>query len=270
LPAPDPKSPVPLGTSASFAVVGYQVTNIGTTNMTGDLGSWETPVSGEADSVVGAALPFNPASVGINLVGTYYPQGSALSTALADIQFAYNNAMARSNSATITTDLGGKTLYPGVYRDDPTNPNSIDINGVLTLDAKGDPDGVFVFQSGSSLNLGSSARVVLVNGARFCRVFWAVDGANLGPGSHLEGHILTEGSINADVGATVNGQLLTFGESTVRLNGNTIINAICTPRLPRTGYPPARQSLPWQVPFALSTIGSGVLLIARRRVSAAR
>jgi hypothetical protein len=270
LPTPDPKSPVPLGTSASYAVLGYQVTNIGTTKITGDLGSYQTPESGVADATAGAAVLFDPNSIGINLVGTYYPQGSALSTALADVEFAYNNAMARSNTATITTDPSGTTLYPGVYLDDPRNRNSIDINGVLTLDAKGDPDGVFVFQSGSNLNLGPNARIVLVNGARFCRVFWAVGGANLGAGSHLEGHILTEGSINLDAGATVNGQLLTFGESYVRLNGNTIVNAICTPRLPRTGYAPARQSFPWQVPFALFTVGAAALLIARRRVSAAR
>jgi hypothetical protein len=262
--------PVPLGTSASYAVIGYRVINIGTTNVTGDLGSLMPPQSGVADAIAGAVLPFDPGSIGINLIGTYYPDGSALTTAYADLDLAYHNAMARSNTATITVDPSGTTLYPGVYLDDPSNPKSIDIDGVLTLDAKGDPDGVFVFQSGSDLNLGPNARIVLVNGARFCRVFWAVGGANLGAGSHLEGHVLTEGAITAGLGATVNGQLLTFGEEYVRLNSNTIVNAICTPRLPRTGYAPAPPSLPWQVPFALFAAGCAALLIARRRVSAAR
>jgi len=46
--------------------------------------------------------------------------------------------------------LGGLTLVPGLYKD-PGAPASLGLTGTLTLDAQGNPDAVWIFQSASTL-----------------------------------------------------------------------------------------------------------------------
>ncbi len=67
-----------------------------------------------------------------------------------DLVTAYNDAAGRSSTATISADLAGSTLTPGVY----TSATSLALTGDLTLDGAGDPNAVFVFQAGSALNVG--------------------------------------------------------------------------------------------------------------------
>ena len=99
----------------------------------------------------------------------------------------------------------------------------------------------------------SNSSVSLLNGARFCRVFWKVgSSATLGTNSHFVGHIFALTSIAAQTGATVEGQLLARNGE-VTLDTNTITNGPCatvttstptpTPttesggELPKTGTP---------------------------------
>jgi hypothetical protein len=72
-------------------------------------------------------------------------------------------------TGTISADLAGQTLNPGVY-----TGGGLALSGTLTLDAQGDPNAVFVFQASSTLVTKSSSRVALVNGAAACNVFWVV------------------------------------------------------------------------------------------------
>lgn len=238
--------PVNLGSTAGFAVLGLDVTNLGTSNVTGDLGSISPPS--------GSPITVN----GNTIVGK-----SALTTAFVDLRAAFDDAWGRSYTETFTADLGGRTLLPGVYLDADPRPTTIDINGVLTLDAQGNPEAVWIFQSKSALALGANSQIRLINGARFCRVFWVVNSAQLGAGSHLEGHVFAWGDIDAGQGATVNGQLLAGAnleeEGTVNLNGNTIVNGPCTPRLPKTGYPPEKTTFPWGIAAAIAILAAAVV-----------
>src|SRR5437016_7824517 len=97
------QSPAPpsLGTADSFAVLGgSSVTSTGSTVVTGNLG----------------VSPGNTISGTITVnVGATYRNDSVSRQAQRDATSAYNYLAARTCTATLSTDLGGMTLGPGVY-----------------------------------------------------------------------------------------------------------------------------------------------------------
>ena len=83
------------------------------------------------------------------------------------------------------------------------------MTGELVLDAEGDPNAVFIFRSASGLTTAANSNIRLINGARYCRVFWQVtSSATLGTNSHFVGHLFALTSIEVQTGATIEGQLL--------------------------------------------------------------
>jgi hypothetical protein len=201
---------VPLAASASFAVLaGAGVTNTGASVLTGDLGSFPTP------SITGLAS--------LTLAGLNQGGGAVAQQAKADLVTAYDAAVAKTPGETIAADLGGQTLAPGVYR----SASSIGITGALTLDARGDPNAVFVFQAGSTLTTASASQVLLVNGARSCNVFWQVgSSATLGTGSVFRGSILALTSVTVTTGVTIDGRVLARNGA-VTLDSDTIARSSC-------------------------------------------
>jgi uncharacterized repeat protein (TIGR01451 family) len=206
---------VGLGTAASFAVLaGSGITNTGPTTINGDaggdVGSDPTGTfTGEAD---------------VTLTGTVHLADAVAAQAKADLVTAYNDAAGRGPVTTIPADLGGQLLYPGVY---DTASGAFSITGTLTLDAQGDPDGVFIFKTASTLITASNSDIDLLNGARYCRTFWQVgSSATLGTDSHFVGHIFALTDITANTGASVQGQLLARNGA-VTLDTNTITNGFC-------------------------------------------
>jgi len=182
-----------LGSAQAFAVLGGStVTNAGATTVTGDLGvSPGTSVTG-----------FPP---GI-LVGTLHAGDAVAFQAQADVTVAYN-ACAGAVVTTILTgqDLGGQTLTPGVYSFAASAP----LNGVLTLDAQGNPNAVFIFQIGSTLLPALNASVNVINGAQNGNVFWQVgSSATLAAGVVFRGNILALSSITLSAGTQVYGRAL--------------------------------------------------------------
>ena len=212
------QAPVGLGSTSNFAVLaGETITNTGTTVINGDAGS-------DVGIYPGSAFT-GSASVTMT-AGTAYlsDAGGVASTAQTDLVTAYNDAAGRTPVTIIPTELGETTLTPGIYASDS---GTFEINGTLTLDAQGDPNGVFVFQMSSSLVTGTSSNVGLLNSARYCRIFWQVgSSATLGVSSHFVGHIFAYTSIWVGTYATVQGLLLArTGE--VTLDNNTITNGLC-------------------------------------------
>jgi uncharacterized repeat protein (TIGR01451 family) len=199
-------APVLLGTAASFAVLaGSTITNTGPTVITGDLGlSPGTSVTG-----------FPPGQVN----GTIHAADSSALQAKADLTAAYDDAAARTASATIPTELGGTTQAPGVY---DSAAGTFGITGTLILDAQGDPDAVFIFKAASTLITASASSVSLINGAQASNVFWVVgSSATLGTSSALQGSILALTSITVTAGTTINGRALARNGA-VTLDTNTI------------------------------------------------
>lgn len=99
---------------------------------------------------------------------------------------------------------GDNYFVPGLYQ----SLTSILITGDLTLDAQGNPNAVFIFQSSSTVGTAANARILLVNGARASNVYWQVSSsATLGTDSEWQGNILASASITMNTGASSCGRL---------------------------------------------------------------
>ena len=165
-----------------------------------------------------------PGQAGVTISGAVHLGDAQALAAKNALITAYNDADGRIPELTINPELGGTTLVPGVY---VSSAGYFQITGTLTLNALGDPDGVFVFKTNSTLITASSSNVALLNEARFCRIFWKVgSSATLGTNSHFVGHIFALTSIAAQTGATIQGQLLARNGE-VTLDTNTITNGLC-------------------------------------------
>ena len=191
--SPEPPKGLSLGSAQSFAVLGGStVTSTGPTMITGDLGvSPGTAVTG---------LP--PGT----MTGTLHAGDAVALQAQTDLTAAYNALASAECTVTLTgQDLGGRTLTPGVYCFAASAP----LNGVLTLDAQGNPDAVFVFQIGSTLLAAINSSVRVINGARDPNVFWQVgSSATLASGVAFRGSIIAYSSITLSQGTRVSGRAL--------------------------------------------------------------
>ena len=129
--------PIGLGVATSFGVLaGSTVTNSGPTVVTGDLG-----VS-PGNAIVGFDQPGGPGSV---IDGSIHAADSLAGQAQAAVTTAYIQAANSPTSETVTnTNLGNRTLQPGVY----TDTSDMELTGTVTLDGGGDPAAVFIFQAG--------------------------------------------------------------------------------------------------------------------------
>lgn len=124
--------------------------------------------------------------------------------------------------------LNDNLFYPGVYQ----SLTSIVVTGDLTLDAQGNPNAVFVFQSSSSVGTAAGGptpatrtRILLVNGAKASNVWWqAGTSATLGLYSEFQGNILASESITMGLGATSCGRLLAgaFAAGAFVFDGNVV------------------------------------------------
>jgi hypothetical protein len=201
--------PVDLGSASSFSVLaGSTVTNTGPTTMFGDLG---------LDP--GSAITGAPHALG----ATHVDDAVALS-AKNSLTSSWTDAAGRPAIALASADLSGLTFTPGVYA---ASSSLLFSAGEVTLDAQGDPNAVFIFKVGSSLTTGSATKVLLVNGAQPCNVFWEIGAsATLGTNSTFAGTVMALTTITAQTGATLDGRLLARNGA-VNLDTNTITTSAC-------------------------------------------
>jgi hypothetical protein len=219
LPASASSHPVGLGTAESFAVLaGAGITNTGPTTITGDVGSFETTDQSGFGSVT-------LTGDSTNHFGDAVTQG-----AKDDLTTAYNDAAGRTPSTPHAVELGGDRLLPGVY-----SSGTFGLTGTLTLDAQGNPDALFIFQTGSTLITAPDSEVLVVNGANPCNVFWKVgSSATFDTGTKFVGNVLAAESISALTGATFRGRLLAR-IGAVTMDTNVINNDVCQPSASETG-----------------------------------
>jgi hypothetical protein len=202
---------VALGGADGFAVMaGSTVTSAGVSAITGDLGvSPGTAVTG-----------FGPGTID----GTLHAGDATAVQAHADLASAYTDAVGRAPAVPILGDLGGVTLNPGVY----AAGAALTLAGTLTLDAQGNPAGVFILQAGSTLSTAAGSQVNLVGGAQSCNVFWQVgSSATLGASSSLAGTILASTSISMGDGVTIDGRALARDGAVTMIN-DTVSAGHCT------------------------------------------
>lgn len=248
---------VGLGNASAFAVLaGAGITNTGATTASGSFG-------GDFGSSPNAAFTGETL---VTTTGTKYlaaaPQTAA---AQIDLTTAYNDAAGRTPATTIAADLGGQTLTQGVYN----SASSIGLTGTLTLDGENDPGAVFIFQAGSTLTTATSSRVLLINGAQPCNVFWQVgSSATFGTTSDFTGRVMALTSITANNSATFKGQLLARNGA-VTLDNNTIVNNRCADVTETGGQLPDTDStVNWIAPLtigvSLMAVGTAGYLLRRK------
>jgi hypothetical protein len=231
-----------LGGAGSFAVLagnGTALTNTGP--------SWITGAIGAGTAITG----FPPGTA-----GPQHVNDSTYITAQTNLTAAYNNAAGQPNTGDYSNvNLGGLTLGPGVYNQS-TAPT---LTGTLTLNG----GGVYIFKEGSTLITASGARVVLINGAQPCDIFWVVgSSAVIATSTTFVGNIMATTSITMQTGATLNGRALARGAGTT-LDTNRIIQPSgCaggyTASYPAPAYvpPPAGNILPASLGVPWELLGS--------------
>ena len=208
---------VGLGTATSYAVLaGDTITNTGATTINGDLGLHP------GTAVTGAPT--------VN--GTSNVANGAAQQAKADLRTAYLDAEGRAGPALIAAGaLGGRTLAPGLYKDDGA-PASLGIATGQTLTLQGDASSVWIFQSASTLIAETGSRVVLSGGAQACNVFWQVgSSATLRTGASFVGTVMAHTSITVENSVTVAGRLLAGsqanGAGALTMDTDTITRSTC-------------------------------------------
>lgn len=201
---------VPFATAGGFVVLaGAGVTATGENTLNGDLGtSPATSLSGSGTVTVNGASHI----------------GDRVATrAQADAQDAYVNAAGQRPTTQVLADLGGQTLGPGIY----SQATPMLVTGMLTLDAGGDPNAVWVFQARSDLSVAAGSSISLLNGAQSCNVLWQVAGsADLGAGASFNGAIIASWSVALAAGTTLAGRAFALNGG-VSLDANTITLPAC-------------------------------------------
>ena len=204
---------IDLGSAADFAILaGAGVTNTGvTTLITGDVGSHPTATIAGLTSA--------------NVIGTLYTVADPIvGIAKVDLTTAFNDGQSRTLDAiSLPGQIGGLTLAPGLYVNSSTSGISgTGPNGILTLDAGGNPNAVWIFKMGSTLITAPGTSIVLAGGAQAKNIYWSVGtSATLGTNSSFFGNILADQSITINTGATLFGRALTRVAS-VTLDTNTV------------------------------------------------
>jgi hypothetical protein len=239
---------VDLGTAAMFGAFGGNagVTNQGLNTVinNGSIATTaaSTLITGFHDgNGIYTETPLNVGNVTGDIFAAPPAPGNATSFAVAqqgqlDATAAYlsiSPASKPGGSDPNAGELGGLTLAPGVYK---SASGTFKIsNGDLTLDAQGDPNATWVFQTAAGLTVGiagptGAKSVILKNGALAKNVFWYVGSAatiNGAGGGTMVGTIIATSGVTFStpgnaVQTVLNGRAISLVSSVTMVN--TTIN----------------------------------------------
>ena len=217
---------VNLGTASNYAILSKTgISTTGSTSVAGNVGiSPETSSYINGFGLVLSASDVYSTSALVN--GTVYasdyasPTPANLSTAISDMQNAYNDAAGRINPTATNLgsgNIGGMTLAPGLYQ----WGTNLTISSDVTL--SGGANDVWIFQVAQNLTTNDNTHIVLSGGAQASNVFWQVAGqTTLGATSVFNGDILDQSAVVLNSGAVLNGSAL--AQTTVALNSNSVTN----------------------------------------------
>lgn len=261
IPAKTGLAPINLGKAASFGIAATTgIVNVGATTVNGDvvldpLATCNGVTVGSA-GLIGTCNGFAPTING-DVISPLYPDPGVASLAVKnDLRAAYISLSPAQLSTGVITIADGTVMgagagtalverdnlfFPGIYK---TTSGGMLITGDITLDASGNPDALFVFQSDSTIGTAATlaadphTRILLVNGAKASNVFWWVGSgaATLGTYTEFQGNIMSYSDITMETGATSCGRLFAgastdgafvFGDNIVSVPGNVNAPASC-------------------------------------------
>jgi len=199
---------VSLGTASAFSVLGGTAVTTSSSTINGNVGS------ADAVTLTGTAINGNLVYTGVLASTASTISGTSTQPlppqVITDLNSAWTSV--QSVACTDTTTLAGatitgpKTLRPGVY----CTGTALTGAGVLTLDARGNPNAVWIFKIGAALT-GTGFSVVMTNGGQPCNVFWV-------PGADVT---MTTSAFSGNILAAANGAAFPAGGS-ITMSGGTL------------------------------------------------
>ena len=139
------------------------------------------------------------------------PTPTLLTSAVSDMEAAYNDAKGRPNDDAARKNIGGGVLggdfggeeaklTPGVY--------TFDTGVVLQSDIYFSGSGTFIIQVAGTLMQTAHYNVVLSDGALAKNIFWQVSGGvAVGTGAHMEGTLLVKTDVMFGTLSSLNGRV---------------------------------------------------------------
>jgi len=217
-----------LGTAGNFVLFTSSgaVTNTGNSFITGNVGTNTGAMSGFG-----------------NVNGVMHTTDGATGSASADLLTAYNQLNTTTATNSHAPLLGnGDTLTAGVYS---ITGNTV-LSGNLTLNAKNDPNAVFIFKIEAALATTAASRIILINGAVACNVFWKVEGmVNMASNTTMRGTVIANNAaIDMSTGVIVDGRVfsttgaITLNNVSAKIPsgcGSAILTGPAAPNLASTG-----------------------------------
>ncbi|WP_161498984.1 Ig-like domain-containing protein, partial [Cryobacterium aureum] len=202
-----------LGFANSYVVLGNSAVTIS------DAGS----VEGTFGSDLGVSSPTGVYTNTGTLtgVGAINLRNAAAQRAQADLTAAHTAALALTGNYILSGELAGKTLLPGIH----TSDSNVTLTGTVTLDARNDPDAIFLMVVHGAFDTAASARVILANDAQAGNVYWFIGAAfTIAATADFSGRVIggTAGTLSA--GSVLHGQLLTTGTAITLSAAARIIN----------------------------------------------
>jgi hypothetical protein len=169
------------------------VANTGISGVIGDIGSDYGAVSGWASSIT---------------IGSIHNANSITAQAKTDLAAAYSKlvSLVATDSSHTPAFGSGDTLTKGVYKISAAGS----LAGNLILDGKGDSTALFVFKFGGAFSTATGSKVILINGARRCNIFWLAEGAiSMGAFTFMKGTtIANNGANNMGANGFIEGRML--------------------------------------------------------------
>ncbi|KAJ7718251.1 antifreeze protein [Mycena metata] len=203
---------VNLGTAANYAILGESgITTVPPSVITGSIAV--SPIAATAMTGFDLALDSSGQfSTSTQVSGKVFaasytaPTPATLTTAIADMGAAYNDAIGRANPDFLNLAggaIGGRILSPGLYN----WGSAVTIDSGITI-AGGATD-TWIFQVTGTLDIATDVQMTLSSGALATNIVWVATGAiTAGTGSHFEGVVLGKTGITLQTGATANSRLL--------------------------------------------------------------
>ena len=201
--------PLALGSCATFAILAGTSANfngVKTIIKTGSVGaSPGSNIGGSYEIVAGTEEHNTPlAKSCAATLGVLYNQAS---TATCD-----------ANHTLQSSDLAGVVLTPGVYCS-ATGTFTLSA-ATVTLDALGNPNAQWIFQTVTTLDTATATSFKLINGAQSGNVFWAIGtSASIGYSSSFVGTIFAQEAVNYGTSSVIVGRGLAMTAVTFASGG---------------------------------------------------